>query len=158
MTHICVSKLTITGSDNGLSPGRRQAIIWTNAGILFIRSLGTNFSEILSEIHIFSFKDMHLKMSSAKWRQFCVSQFNFPVPEWAREASQCCSRSGWRQIFDQRRRFPGLRASGGCWPRCPYKRRNSYCWRWRWGTTWDKTARSPTSVHGDLQRRAETIC
>ena len=31
MTHICVSKLTITGSDSGLSPGRRQAIIvnWT---------------------------------------------------------------------------------------------------------------------------------
>ena len=29
--HICVSKLTIIGSENGLSPGRRQAIIWTNA-------------------------------------------------------------------------------------------------------------------------------
>ena len=27
--HICVNKLTIIGSDNGLSPGRRQAIIWT---------------------------------------------------------------------------------------------------------------------------------
>ena len=27
VTHICVSKLTIFGSDNGLSPGRRQAII-----------------------------------------------------------------------------------------------------------------------------------
>ena len=27
VTHICVSKLTITISDNGLSPGRRQAII-----------------------------------------------------------------------------------------------------------------------------------
>ena len=36
VTHICVSKLSITGSDNGLSPGRRQAIIWTNAGILLI--------------------------------------------------------------------------------------------------------------------------
>ena len=50
VTHICVSKLTIIGSDNGLSPGRRQAIIWTNAGILLIRTLGTNFSEILSAI------------------------------------------------------------------------------------------------------------
>ena len=29
-----------------LSPGRRQAIIWTNAGILSIEPLGTNFSEI----------------------------------------------------------------------------------------------------------------
>ena len=33
------SKLTITGSDNGLSPGRRQAIIWTNDGILLIGPL-----------------------------------------------------------------------------------------------------------------------
>ena len=72
VTHICVSKLTIIGSDNGLSPGRRQAIIWTNAGILLIRTLGTNFSEILSAIHAFSFKKMHLKMSSAKWRPFCL--------------------------------------------------------------------------------------
>ena len=36
MTHICVGDLTIIGPDNGLSPGRRQAIIWTNAGILLI--------------------------------------------------------------------------------------------------------------------------
>ena len=50
VTHICVSKLTIIAYDNGLSPGRRQAIIWTNAGILLIRPLGTNFSEILIEI------------------------------------------------------------------------------------------------------------
>ena len=66
VTHICVSKLTIIGSDNGLSPGRGQAIIWTNAGILLIRTLGTKFREILSEIHAFSLKKMHLKMSSAK--------------------------------------------------------------------------------------------
>ena len=71
MTHICVGKLTIIGSNNGLSPGRRQAIIWTNAGILFIEPLGTNFSEILIVIQTFSFKKMRLKMSSAKWRPFC---------------------------------------------------------------------------------------
>ena len=47
VTQIFVSKLTIIGSDNGLSPGRRQAIIWTNAGILLIEPLGTNLSEIL---------------------------------------------------------------------------------------------------------------
>ena len=46
VTHICVSKLTIIGSDNGLSPARRQAIILTNAGILLIGPLGTNFSGI----------------------------------------------------------------------------------------------------------------
>ena len=70
--HICVGKLINIGSYNGLSPGRRQAIIWTNAGILLIRTLGTNFSEILNEIHAFSFKKMHLKMSSAKLRPLCL--------------------------------------------------------------------------------------
>ena len=53
VTHICVGKLTIIGSDNGLSLGRHQAIIWTNAGISLIRTLGTNFSEILIGIRIF---------------------------------------------------------------------------------------------------------
>ena len=72
VTHICVSKLTIIGSDNGLSPGRRQAIIGTNAGILLIRPLGTNFSELLIGIQTFSFKKMYLNMSSAKWRPFCL--------------------------------------------------------------------------------------
>ena len=72
VTHICVSKLTIIGSDNGLSPSRRQAIIWTNVWILSIRPSGTNFSEILIEIDVFSFKKMHLKMSSAKCRPFCL--------------------------------------------------------------------------------------
>ena len=72
MTHICVSKFSIIGSDTGLSPGRRQAIIWTKAGILLDRPLGTNFSEILIEIHTFSFKKMNLKISSGKWRPFCL--------------------------------------------------------------------------------------
>ena len=72
MMHICVIIRTIIGSDNGLSPERRQAIIWTNVGILFIGTLGTNFSETISEIHTFSFKKMHLKSSSAKWRPFCL--------------------------------------------------------------------------------------
>ena len=72
VTHIYVGKLTIIASDNGLSPGRRQTIIWTNAGILLIGLLGTSFSEISNEIQTFSFKKMHLKMSSAKWRPFCV--------------------------------------------------------------------------------------
>ena len=56
VTHICVSKLTIIGSDNGLSPDRCQAIIWTKAAIVLIGPLGTNFSEILIEILSFSFK------------------------------------------------------------------------------------------------------
>ena len=72
VTHICVSNLTIIGSDNGLSPGRHQAIIRTNAGILLIGPLGTNFSEILIKILTFSFKKMRLKVSSGKWRPFCL--------------------------------------------------------------------------------------
>ena len=72
VTHICVGNLIIIGPDNGLSPGRRQAIIWTNAGILLIGSLGTDFIEIWIKIKIFSLKKMRLKMSSAKRQPFCL--------------------------------------------------------------------------------------
>ena len=73
VTHICVGNLTIISSDNGLSLGRRQAITWTNVGILLIGLLGTNFSEMLIEIHTFSFKKIHLKMLSGKMQPFCLS-------------------------------------------------------------------------------------
>ena len=66
-----LQKLTIIGPDNGLSPGQRQAIIWTNVGMMLILTLGINFIEISIQIHTFSFKKMHLKMS-VKWRQFCI--------------------------------------------------------------------------------------
>ena len=72
VTHICVGKLTIIGSDNGLSPNPRQAIIWTNAGILLIGPFGTNFIEISIEIRAFQLKKMHIKMSSAKWWPSCL--------------------------------------------------------------------------------------
>ena len=61
VTHICISKLNSIGSDNGLAPGWRQAIIWANAGILLIRPLATNFCEILIRVQTFSFKKMHYK-------------------------------------------------------------------------------------------------
>ena len=72
VTQICVGKLASIASDNGLSPGRRQAIIWNNAGILLIGPLGTNFSEILIRILTFSFMKMRLKVPSVKWRTFCL--------------------------------------------------------------------------------------
>ena len=73
VTHICVSKLTIIGLDNGLSSADQgQAIIWTNAGLLLIAPLRTNFSEILIKILTFSYKKMRLKVSSAKRRPFCL--------------------------------------------------------------------------------------
>ena len=72
VTHICISELTIIGSDNGLSPGHCQAIIWNNAWLLLIEPLGTNVSEISIGIQTFTFKKMHLNMSSAKWYPFCL--------------------------------------------------------------------------------------
>ena len=70
--YMCVYNLTMIGSDNGLSPDRRQAINWTNAGILLNGTLRTNFSEFLIQILPFLFKKMHLKVSSAKCRPFCL--------------------------------------------------------------------------------------
>ena len=64
---LCVSNPTIICSDNGY-------IIWTNAEISLIGPLGTNFSEIVIEIYTFSFNKMHLKMSSGKWRPFCLGR------------------------------------------------------------------------------------
>ena len=82
VTHICVSTQTIIGSDNGLSPGRRQAIIWTSAAILSIGPLGANFNEIVIEIgYIFiqenAFKNVVRKMaailSRPPWVYFLAS-------------------------------------------------------------------------------------
>ena len=69
----CIGKLTNIGPNNGFSPGRRQAIIWTNDGTLLIWPLGTNVGEFLIEIITFLFKKMHLKMSSGKWRPFVLA-------------------------------------------------------------------------------------
>ena len=80
VTHICISKLTTTGSDNGLSLDRRQAIISTKAGMLVIGPLGTNFSEIFVAILTFSFKKISLKVLSAKWRSFCLGLNVLTIP------------------------------------------------------------------------------
>ena len=61
----------IIGSDKGLSPDLRQVIIRINTGILLPRTLGTNFNEIIIEVHTFSSKKICMKMS-AKWRTFCL--------------------------------------------------------------------------------------
>ena len=81
VTHICVSKLTIIGSDNGVSPGRWQAIIWTNAGILLIRNLGTNFNEILTVVRFHSRKCI--------WKCFLRNGVHFV------SASLCSSDLHW---------------------------------------------------------------
>ena len=103
VTHTCVGNLTIIGLDNYLSPGRRQAIIWTNAEILLIGPQGTNFSEILFGILTFSFKKMCLKMSSAKWRPFCLG-LNVLI-KWYRCLIYTIKRVGYtpvnKHIFDK---------------------------------------------------------
>ena len=102
-THICVCKLIIIGSDNGLSPGRRQAIIWIIAGILLTRPLGTNYSEIIIEIYTFSFKKMHLKLSSGNWQPFCpglnvlkikFTSFSHAAPSSVRNITVSMTESG----------------------------------------------------------------
>ena len=104
-THICISKLTIIGTDNGLSPGRHQAIIWTNAGILSIQTLWTNFSEILSKIHTFSPKKMHLKMSSAKWQPFCLGLNVLSTPLKFKHFSRSVHTLKLRLLISQQAKF-----------------------------------------------------
>ena len=97
MTHICVDNLTIIGSDNGLLPGRHQAIIWNNAGLLLIGPCETNFSEIVIEILTFSFKKMHLKVLSAKRRPFCLG-LNVLTHSWCVLNIVYISKSkGWKR-------------------------------------------------------------
>ena len=81
----------------GLSPERHQAITWTNAGILLIEPLGANFSENLIAILTFSFTKMRLKVSSAKWRPFCLGLnvsmciwFSFRGITWVRNNLMRC--------------------------------------------------------------------
>ena len=103
VAHICVGNLTIIGSDTGLSPGQRQAITWTNVGMLPIGPLGTNFNEMLIEIRAFSFKKIHLKMSSGKWRPFflglnvlssCLEYKMFFHCRWVWESFRCEKSQG----------------------------------------------------------------
>ena len=72
VTHIYVSRLTITGSDNGLSPGRRQAITWTNAVMLFNWTLRNKFKWIHNRNLYISIQENVFEMSYRKWRPFCL--------------------------------------------------------------------------------------
>ena len=76
MTHLCINNLTIIGSDNGLSPGRHQAIIWTSDGQLLIEHLGTNFSEILIEILTFFIQESAFE--SVVWKMAAILSW----PQW----------------------------------------------------------------------------
>ena len=94
MTHVCISKLTINGSDNGLSPSWHQAIIWTNAETLLIGPLETNVSEILIKIYIFSLNKNALRMSSGNWKSPCFSLNVLVLHE-----ISCCTEAIYNNIF-----------------------------------------------------------
>ena len=119
MTQICVSKLIVIGSDNGLSPGRHQAIICTNAGILSIGPLETNFSEILIEIIIVSFKKMHLKVSSAIRWPFCLGLNVLMCCTTVCVMNKCIILTFhhylWCIIICVKANFVGSLAIGRCW-------------------------------------------
>ena len=66
-----VIKLTIVGSENGLSPIRRHAITWSSTDLLSIRPFRTNFNEIWIETYNFPIKEMHLKCRLQNWRPIC---------------------------------------------------------------------------------------
>ena len=76
VTHICVGNLAIIGSDNCLSPGRRHAIIWTDAGILLIGPSETDFNEILIKI-------IHFHSRKFIWKCPLIARFMGPI--WGRQ-------------------------------------------------------------------------
>ena len=155
MTHICVSKLTIIGSDNGLSPGRHQAIIWTNAGILLIGPLGTNFNETSIEIHTFSFQKIHLKLSSGKWRPFCLG---LNVLTW--------QLIGWQHYWIQGKIQPRISTHLNldligycCWmlPSCPTSCWLLACLGWELLSRWLVSDAAVTSSFSGLDKRIQDV-
>ena len=104
VTHICVIKLTIIGSVNGLAPERRLAIIWTNGGILSIGPLGTNFNEILIKIHTFSLKKW-------LWKRRLRNGGHFV------SASMCQTCKVLLQCSTHHLRWPGIHRQVDC--KCP---------------------------------------
>ena len=75
-------KLTSIGSDNGLSPGRCQAIFWTNNGTLLIGPLDTNVSEILIDIDDNAFENVMCKMAATLCATPCYIE---PCCNWFRQ-------------------------------------------------------------------------
>ena len=67
----CIDNLNIIGSDNGFFPGRRQVIIWTNAGLLLTgphrNKPQLHFNRSSYMYIFFQENEMYLKMSSVKW-------------------------------------------------------------------------------------------
>ena len=155
VTHICVGKLAITSSDNGLSPGRSEAIIWINAAILLIGPLWTNFSKIVIEIHIFPFKKMHFKMSSGYLRPcFAASMCLWHIGTGIRESTSkvfcspscCLIRYLCHDDVIKWKHFPCY------WPFVRWSGEFTGLSEHRWPST------QPGSLHTALQRKYTQPC
>ena len=77
-----LTKWTITGSTNGLSPGRCKAIIWTSAGLLVIAPVRTYLSEIWIQIQQLLLRELSLKMASIKWIKSLLMRRWFGMHLW----------------------------------------------------------------------------
>ena len=138
MTHICVGTLTIIGSDNGLSPDRRQAIIWTNDGILLIGPLGRNKLQwnLKRNSYIFiqenAFENLVLKMAAILFRPQCVKQTHCVAwsrflnhRRWAILIDRCLEHKQWKSVYTSMSKLDKLGKA--------YFVNNSYPW---WFTFW----------------------
>ena len=91
VTHIYVSKLTITVSDNGLSPDRHQAIIWSNAGILLIGPLGITMN--------FQLKFIYYPLENVIWKMEAIMSRPQYVNSLAKKSSSITSMSFAKLFF-----------------------------------------------------------
>ena len=142
VTHICVSKLTIIGSDNGLSPGRRQAIIWTSDGISLIAPLGKNLSGILIKIHTSSLKKSILKCRLGNAvilsRPQCVNeQKKWCLILYSKIAILLCNYNKKNNFHDARhilwRSNSVLHYANGIGLlKGQYDKQSDWCWQFRW--------------------------
>ena len=101
LKHICVGNLTIIGSDNGLSPGWRQAITWTNVGILLITPSNKLQWNVNRNSYIFiqenPFEYDIWKMGAILSRPQCVNMFPVLVLE-ASIGKNISKWSVWRSV------------------------------------------------------------
>ena len=94
VTHICVSKLTIIGSDNSLVPRRHQAIISEPMlGYCWLDKLQWNLNR---NLYIFT----QCEMSPGNWRPFSIGlnvlkAMDFPFPP---SQLSDCARRRWKSL------------------------------------------------------------
>ena len=111
VTHICVSKLTIIGSDNGCRLIGAKPLSEPMLKYWWLDQKKTIFSEILIETHTSSFKKIHLKMPSGKWRIFCLGlNVLILIPVWTSNHNH---HKVWDEITYPFSKFNGATVDNG---------------------------------------------